>query len=222
MDNTHLLPPFLPLGRNEDGVFGVTLRKCNTHGYFAHIPWVILHAPDQTKTFAQDAMCSQATRCRVADLVCEIVESAMPASSADQCRTLKSLGRFIMDLGEMDLRDFEEFIMIRRAHRVASQINQMAARLRSDGNPPEFWTRDVEQYLDALTADVTSANCVVPIDLDISSTEDTRRGLQAVVRQFGELIWWWPEVVQATRALKARGVELAVPVSHAGAPEHGV
>ncbi|MGH7829737.1 MAG: phosphopantetheine-binding protein, partial [Candidatus Binatia bacterium] len=42
-DNRDLLPPFLPVKRGEDIVFGLTLRRCFENGYFGHLPWALVH-----------------------------------------------------------------------------------------------------------------------------------------------------------------------------------
>ena len=44
LDNRTLLPPFFPVRRNEDGVFGAALRTCFTGALFAHVPIQLLHA----------------------------------------------------------------------------------------------------------------------------------------------------------------------------------
>jgi hypothetical protein len=49
LDNQDLLPPFIPVMRNQDGVFGATLRKCFENSYLTHLPWAFLHSPLEEK-----------------------------------------------------------------------------------------------------------------------------------------------------------------------------
>ena len=38
-------PPFLPVARGEDGVYGYAFRKCYPAGYIGHLPLVVFHVP---------------------------------------------------------------------------------------------------------------------------------------------------------------------------------
>ena len=44
LDNRHLLPPFLPVQRNQDGVFAAVLTLCGS-GCTGFLPWMVLRAP---------------------------------------------------------------------------------------------------------------------------------------------------------------------------------
>ena len=44
-DNRLLLPPFFPVQRNADGIFGLVLQKCVDGSRVAFLPSVLLHAP---------------------------------------------------------------------------------------------------------------------------------------------------------------------------------
>jgi len=45
LDHRELLPPFAPLGRNEDGIFGLLLKRAFRDGYTAFLPWTVAHRP---------------------------------------------------------------------------------------------------------------------------------------------------------------------------------
>ena len=49
IDNRSLLPPFLPVGRNEDGTFAMNLHLCVDDALVGHIPVAVLHSPSDLR-----------------------------------------------------------------------------------------------------------------------------------------------------------------------------
>ena len=45
LDNHYLLPPFLPVCRNQDGVFAYCAQRCIHDAYFAYLPGSLAHQP---------------------------------------------------------------------------------------------------------------------------------------------------------------------------------
>ena len=45
LDNTQLLPPYFPVGRNEDGLFARALIACQPNAFLGHVPLGIQHEP---------------------------------------------------------------------------------------------------------------------------------------------------------------------------------
>ena len=51
LDNTQLLPPYFPVGRNEDGLFARTLIACHPDAFLGHVPLGIQHEPPVARSF---------------------------------------------------------------------------------------------------------------------------------------------------------------------------
>jgi hypothetical protein len=49
--NTEILPPFCPIGRNEDGVFGALLKMVAPSALVAHVPLAVLHAANHGREY---------------------------------------------------------------------------------------------------------------------------------------------------------------------------
>ena len=110
----------------------------------------------------------------------------------------------------MSLRDFEEFASIQARGMNTSFISMMEERLRVCGESPEFWANDVKRYLGLLQKALTREDYWVPLDLiDGRSVDEARELSQRLVRKFGELLYWWPHIVEAARGLRAQGKTLA-------------
>ncbi len=56
LDARAMLPPFLPLFRNQDAVFGLSILLTNGKSYFGHLPWAVRHEPGERRAYSDDAM----------------------------------------------------------------------------------------------------------------------------------------------------------------------
>lgn len=145
-DNRTLLPPFMPVLRAEDDIFGFTVRACIEDGYFGHLPTAVFHSPVDTRAYSH------------------------------------------------------EFT-----------IQQMEGYLQHYRRVPAFWAKDVDNYLHHFHTALISENFVVPKDLLGSRNADEARKLsQQLVFKFGQLLYYWPELVTAARTLRDRERRLSV------------
>ena len=54
LDNRRMLPPFLPVQCNQDGVFAAVLRACRDDGLFGFLPGAVLHSPPDSRPLPDD------------------------------------------------------------------------------------------------------------------------------------------------------------------------
>lgn len=126
---------------------------------------------------------------------------------------MKALGHSLVALGALPLDDFE--LLLRRqagksALRLATHAEQTIA---SAGGGPEFWVADVKRYIDLQFRALDTQVAVVPLDL--VQGNDLRGALslgQELVGRFGDLLTWWPTLVQEAYEQRTRGRRLAIPV----------
>ena len=87
----------------------------------------------------------------------------------------------------------------------------LEARLTGPERPPDYWAREARQFI----ARIRRA-ALAPPDQWYAAAGG-REMLQQRLDQFGQLLIWWPAIVQTARELRAAGHELALPlreVSH--------
>jgi len=101
-DNRVLLPPFFPVQRNADGIFGLVLHKCIAGSRVAFLPSVLLHAPVATREFAADDIWMDTRSVRMADVVlaCVLAHDGGEAALSDAMRLIQ-LGRSLRGLGAL-------------------------------------------------------------------------------------------------------------------------
>ena len=59
LDHRQLLPPFMPVQRNQDGVFGTLVTTCCAGTYFGFLPWLIVHDPPGATSLPQTICCAR-------------------------------------------------------------------------------------------------------------------------------------------------------------------
>ncbi len=214
LDNRLLLPPFMPVQRGEDDLFGFTMRACFSDGYFGYLPQAILHSPLERRTYPPESIQDFASSLRTHDIVLACITSfnVWPSMMSIKER-LGALGRHLTELGSMTLPDFEEFVRINLWRMQSDYISFMEAHLQSHDSSPQFWAHDVEELIDTLRKAMEGQDYVVPQDLlEDRGLDEARKLSQRLVLNFGQLLCWWPEIVEAARDLRAQGQRLAAPI----------
>jgi hypothetical protein len=124
------------------------------------------------------------------------------------------LGKHLIGIGSMSSPDFEEFVRIHVWRERINLITNLEKELNSYSAPPDYWASDVTRYLTTMRAALTMPDYVVPVDLQAHRTVDEARKLsQSLVVKFGRLLRDWPDIIDAARRLRARGIRVAAAVS---------
>lgn len=210
LDNRNLLPPFFPGYRNQDGVFAVTAKRCMSDAYFGHLPCVLVHDrpgkrennPDWVVTFG------------ISDLIIECI-SAWPEPTGKEivAERLTSLGQYFIDLGSLPPKDFNERVRMLLLGRTAKLINRRGAIISHFGSHPDYWARDLNSQMDKLRRATIDPAFLHPCDLiEEMAPNQVQSATRNMVRNFGELLCWWPTIVEATETLSESGTELGQKV----------
>jgi hypothetical protein len=200
LDNRELLPPFFPPFRSEDGIFGQMLSQCRDGSCIGHIPVALLHDRPQNRTYGD------VSTVRMSDLIISAL-ATNPISAGEQscAERLTHFGVHLRGLGSLPIAEFEQWArtaMFRRASTITSMIE---TALKRDACFPDFWADDLCERVDALGEIVVDPKYFVP--------EELRAGRGAIaakeiVTRFGELLCWWPAIVEKTKELARAGVQI--------------
>jgi len=212
-DNQKLLPPFFPVERNSDGIFGLTVHRCVKGSHVAFLPWVLCHAPE-LRAFDGNEAWTEAEGVKIADILmaCILSHDTAGAHDGDAAR-LQRLGKYLRDLGSLTIEDFEAFVSTAQQLRNVAATTLLETRLREHGASPAFWADDVRRTIDALRQTVTRRDYLVPRDLrDGRDANSARRLAQELVLKFGALLEAWPTLVEAARRLHANDCRVSDPL----------
>ncbi len=211
-DNRTLLPPFMPVLRAEDDIFGFTIRACIEDGYFGHLPTAVLHSPMETRAYYPAFLKESAARTDMNKIILAgLISFQMGRVVLDVSRRLQTFGKHLMEIASMPQEDFEEFIRVQLWRMHSDTIQLMEGYLQHHRGIPAFWATDVENYLHHFHTALIKESFVVPQDLlGNRNDEEARKLSQQLVFKFGQLLYHWPELVAAARSLRARERRLSV------------
>jgi hypothetical protein len=204
LDNREPLPPFMPVQRNQDGIFAKAVRATGA-GYFGHLPWTILHRRPQRWEHEPRAGASVSS----GSIIEELVSSFRYTESAGAERNLANLGSLLVELGTQPPRDFREVLQRVAWMRAVQRINRLEQLLARHNHKPDFWAHDVVGYLSTLRDALTQEHYAVPSDLRAAFEPDAAAILmQRLVRKFGELLEAWPQLRRTALELRLQGREI--------------
>jgi hypothetical protein len=211
LDNRQLLPPFLPVQRNSDGVFAALVSACLGDALFGFLPAALWHQRPTPRPAGAGDVWDGAARVRTGQLITVLIRAAAPqAGGADGVTNLRTLGCTLAHWGSLPPGEFDQLVRSHLATQLGHQVGLLAARLRQFGGRPEFWADDVRRVLALLQEDLTGKRCPAPCDLVEAFGMDTAGELsRRLVLRLGQMLQCWPDMVEAARDLRAHGVRLA-------------
>jgi len=209
-DNRLLLPPFFPVQRNSDGIFGLMLQKCVDGSHVAFLPWILLHAPEPPRPFAPDELWAGAATLQMADIVIGgVLTHEMRTGHVTTETRLAELGKHLQWLGSLNLPEFEARVRTLQQFRSFAFVTVLQGQLQTYGASPGFWADDVRRMIQLMSKASTAEDHFVPRDLRHGRDVDQARRLgQELVGKFGQLLEAWPTIVAAARHLRVTGCRL--------------
>ena len=214
LDAREILPPFLPVQRNSDGLFGVMLRLCVPGAFSAFLPWVTEHTPPEPRSASFDAFFESLGHTASEDaLLCLIAASHVERDRIDPRVSLRALGATLERWASWPLAELEELVRVHVLRARSLDVALLDDALRRFRRTPAYWARDVDEALSRLRAALPKPALGLPADLvaafgDAEGREANRR----MVRRFGELLRCWPDLWDAALALRHEGVRPGVLV----------
>jgi hypothetical protein len=211
LDNRVLLPPFVPVQRNSDGLFARTLHRCFRDGYKGYLPWAVLHDPLPPRAQSMDAAQADAARIRLTHILRALIVPAVFTQSGDPSLDLSRLGEELVEIASRPARDFQYAVKPLLAKAAATQLEGLAPEKSAD--LPEFYKRRQQSFRQQLAKALETEEYFIPRDIGDGTTHDeTQRAAQRMVFRFGQVLRDWTAIVETAKALRSRGVRLAKPL----------
>lgn len=210
IDGRGAIPPFLPVQRNSDGLFGIVARLCHHDTFTGFVPWVIEHSPSTPRTSPFEAFFDSLGHSWGEDLLCGLVAgSHVVADHVDPARSLRALGGHLQRLGTLPLDELEEMLRVHVLRARTMDLVMLDDALRVYSGSPGYWAKDVERAITLLRAAVERRNIARSSDMeDVLGPEEARISMQRMVRRFGELCAAWPDMLAAAVELRREGVRV--------------
>lgn len=212
-DNRELLPPFMPVLRGEDTVFGITLQTCFRNAFVGSVPRAILHAPMETRVFTSNTMQESSAGVWPSGVMLACISSReFWPWMGDGISRLRSLGEHLMTLGLLPLPEFEKVVRAGVCRTISHHLQFVDEQLK-DPKLSKGWAEEGQAYVENLRANLINPDYIVPGDLRNGRVADEARKLsQKIVCQFGQLLDIWPHMLDTAKELRSRDKSPAVPL----------
>jgi hypothetical protein len=215
MDNRSFLPPFFPILRNEDGVFGAIISKCFGEAYFGHVPYTVVHSPEQPRTFLVGPAVAFA-HSRFCDLLQACFESYGESLPVGQDNNrLIGMANHLIAIGNLSHDDFREYVSLAMLRRALTKYRAIETTLAINEDAPPYWRVDAKAALDHLERSVADGEYLKPVDLTLPPDRANTifEKSQHLLARFGYLLRDWPVLINAVQDLRRREIRLASPIT---------
>lgn len=196
LDHSQMLPPFLPVCRNMDGVFAMVLRKCCPGRYFAYLPWVVAHDPPSRQWQAHSH-----DHARISELLSAAIGSlTLEPHVSDTGANLRMLGRHLIHIGSLPSRDLEALLRAYSCTIALMRVRSAEEALQDCSADDSSWRKYCRDYRDRFTRILADCSDVSASDLRGFGT-DALLLTGELFTQFGQLLVHWPDILAVTRRL---------------------
>ncbi|MEP6667540.1 MAG: hypothetical protein ABJF10_00220 [Chthoniobacter sp.] len=210
LDHRELLPPFFPVLPAESMVFSTATWKCCAGSISGHLPLSVHH--DSGDLNPED----RAAVFEFAQMVQAILSRHQSGELFDSAIRLQKLGRHLTEFAAQSAADFREAFHHIVLEHESRKIMALEESLRTETDAPEFWRRDLQDFLDHTREAMQQEDFDIPYALKAGRTSDENRGLmQQLIGSYGLLLEDWPGIVSAARDLRREGTCFSVGASGA-------
>jgi hypothetical protein len=204
LDHRETLPPFPPLGRDQDGVFGAWERIVEPNSFTLHVPFSVVHEPAEARSFPPGELRPPRGMFlnEVLYLLCEDSEpGAAKRTAADRMRWI---GSVLEEAGSLPVADFEAFLAERRIRSLSRRIGHLEGALKTFGSRPAWWVQDVQRFLRRWEEEMAEADVLRYAEPGASPPEDAARFFRNYVGWCGRLLREWLAMREAAMRLRRR------------------
>ncbi|HXG32460.1 MAG TPA: hypothetical protein VNJ11_03785 [Bryobacteraceae bacterium] len=206
LDNTDILPPFLPVGRSEDTVFGFIIERSFSDAFFGHLPWALLHAPPG-KRCEESHYLDAADKFRLCDFVGAVIAEAPKRPGRDSRRLrLADLGDWLEDIAALPETEF--WIHVTHAFLTQESQNLSAwSRMLAATPGPPYWTADAKEFIERRlrALERLTHRRSHKLDPGNGNTPDWLL-LRRVLHLYGAGLRAWPAILDCSRTFPDRPV----------------
>jgi hypothetical protein len=155
LDNTQLLPPYFPVFRGEDYLFGAMVEYLHPQSAVLEYDWCVPHFPMETRQGqGQAEPPSGKGKINLSKYITDhtVYEAGMPPTTR-----VKGLAQLIQELTQRSDASLMTLFRIEVAEAQAGQMVRLTAKLQDGVNRPEVWQSYLQQSLNNIAGTMNTA-----------------------------------------------------------------
>ncbi|WP_139240122.1 glycosyltransferase family 2 protein [Fodinibius roseus] len=194
MDTRQLLPPFMPVQRRQDGVFGLLLRLCFKRTCRGYVPYAILHDPPTRSARIGLSHALSTGPLRTNDILEAVLYShnRWPMNQ-NSSYNLRITGDYLLDLSRLPPKRFKGQLRKICLQLIRRQINYFERCIYNRIDVPQYWQRDARRVVSNFQKLMLQENIGLPSDL-MGNASERLTLFQQLIGKFGQLLIHWPKI----------------------------
>ncbi|WP_139240414.1 glycosyltransferase family 2 protein [Fodinibius roseus] len=205
LDTSELLPPFMPVQRSSDGIFGRLIHSCFPSLCQAYLSHGIVHAPIGRPEKVDISQALGVGPLRSPDILKAILLA--PAQlwpiGEDLPKNLQTIGSFFSDLSQYPIFEFKMRVKNYCIKRLQMQMNYLQQCLDQRWDAPEYWKKDVKRVISNFQELMIQEDMCIPCDLP-GTPEERMVIFRDLLGKFGRLLIHWPAIWEAAVQIREK------------------
>ena len=199
VDLRHVVGPFFPFGRNEDGAFATLLHKTQPQLLTAHVPIAVQHEPCEDRHYLLNTIDALLTL-RITDWVVLLLNSmAVPANILPEDAVMLA-GRQLKSMLRVPSGSFmAHFCSLVLESRSANVLR--ARHLLEERDLPKPWRAELQNIAARLGIAKVSPLSVIPYELRSYVPGEAISFMIEAMTLYADLLCEWPLIVDTTHNL---------------------
>ncbi len=213
---TGVIPPFPPVGRGEDTVFGQLISKLNPSAYNIRLPIAVEHCPPAPRSFKRSDI-TMLLKTRFSEILLSIFEQTFSTLNAREVAeiTFENLGAALINYGKLSGCDFQSWLQDNNQKKFArlkymcgylldqNSTNQPANPLAPSKCENDFARIDLELLLRYIGqhSNTPKEEHLYCADFSGDFATNIVKTREHLV-QFGELLRIWPSLARAAESAR--------------------
>jgi hypothetical protein len=201
VDARVLLPPFPPVLHAEDFVWGAAVWQCCATGFAGHLPVAARHDPGTGRRIIAPPLREgpPVAMWEYAHLLRGILIGwTAPPGALDTAQRMDSVGRYLCEIAGAPAKSFHEYLRWFVLQHESDKIAYLETCLTEEHRAPDYWRKDVEEYIEQTRHALAEPDCDIPFDMRKPWTAAEARVLiQKQIHDYGRLLRAWPALFEA-------------------------
>lgn len=201
LDNQSLLPPYFPLFRNEDLLFGEALQFIHPDALLMEFPWSVAHLPLDARKWDKMQLDKAASHDFSGLTSYHLTSNNTSFHSNDPVSRMNTLGRQLLDLSTANDTELLDLIEEQTLRMRSAKTQYFSRLLEETEGTPDYWQNDVKRIIAA-----NQSGLLEPAEAIFDSLGDSDSGNSLDLarnywRSFGLAMQAWPELRAAAEQI---------------------